>query len=118
PSGSAFPVGATLVTCTATDGVRFAESHFTVTLVRVIPVIALTKFLAFGDSLTNGEVQDNPTLMDVRENKAYPTVLAGLLRARYANQTITMVKSGLGRETAGEGMIRLPGELFANRPEV
>src|SRR5262245_16927400 len=58
-SGTTFPLGTTVVTCSATDGVRTAECHFSVVLVPVVPVISATKFLAFGDSITNGQAQDN-----------------------------------------------------------
>ncbi|MGH9386185.1 MAG: HYR domain-containing protein, partial [Vicinamibacterales bacterium] len=55
-SGSTFPIGSTTVECTATDAMnRTATCSFQVT-VTPSPKIALTRFMAFGDSITAGEV--------------------------------------------------------------
>jgi lysophospholipase L1-like esterase len=56
-SGSAFNVGATAVTCTATDAVRRSAScSFTVSVILPLPRLGVTTILAFGDSITEGEV--------------------------------------------------------------
>ncbi len=55
-SGDVFPVGPTRVTCTATDAAAAtATCTFDVTVARV-PQLTRTRFLAFGDSVTAGEV--------------------------------------------------------------
>src|SRR5690242_7015798 len=56
-SGASFPVGMTDVACTAADAgqpAQHAACQFSVTLVADIPHIALTQFMAFGDSITKG----------------------------------------------------------------
>ena len=54
--GDVFPVGPTRVTCTATDAAAAtATCGFDVNVQRV-PQLTRTKFLAFGDSVTAGEV--------------------------------------------------------------
>src|SRR5262245_65857531 len=54
-SGGLFPVGMTTVMCTATDTRQRTDScSFGVTVQRPA-VIAATKFMAFGDSITAGE---------------------------------------------------------------
>jgi lysophospholipase L1-like esterase len=56
-SGSAFFIGSTSVTCTATDAVqRTASCSFTVTVTPPPPRLGVTTILAFGDSITEGEV--------------------------------------------------------------
>jgi hypothetical protein len=55
-SGSQFPLGSTSVTCTASDALnRQATCAFTVSVTR-LPTLQRTSFLAFGDSVTAGEV--------------------------------------------------------------
>jgi lysophospholipase L1-like esterase len=88
-----------------------------------------TRFLAFGDSLTAGEITV-PTTTSGRGDQpnyplvvvpavAYPTVLATMLRARYGSQAalIEVINAGLSGEWAQDGVLRLPGVLTANRPE-
>lgn len=107
-SGSVFPLGATTVTCTATDALqRVASCLLTVTVVAP-PVIQLTRFVAFGDSITAGEDGTatqtvglsglNPVILFGRE---YPTVLQTSLRARYTTQTGSLAVTNAG----------LPGEM-------
>src|SRR4030095_4993527 len=61
-SGAPFPLGTTTVTCSGADAAmpaRTAECQLTVTLAAFVPVLTLTKFLAFGDSITAGEINDD-----------------------------------------------------------
>src|SRR4051812_28217867 len=54
-SGSAFPIGTNTVVCTATDARQRTNScSFTITVLTP-PKISLTRFAAFGDSITWGE---------------------------------------------------------------
>jgi lysophospholipase L1-like esterase len=129
PSGSGFGVGTTSVQCTATDAeAASAACSFTVT-VAAIPQLSRTRFLAFGDSLTAGEVtqpsgvslrdgQPNFTLIVV-PSASYPAQLLSLLRARYTTQasTIEVATSSVPGEWAQDGVKRLPGVLANLRPE-
>ena len=97
-SGSAFPRGANTVTCTATDAAaQKASCTFTVT-VSAIPVLTGAKFLAFGDSLTAGEVLNALQRTIVDSTRAYPAVLQSLLLARYTSQLPTVVNAGQSGE--------------------
>jgi len=118
PSGFSFPIGETTVQCSASDGVRSAVTQFKVILVPFVPTIGATKFLAFGDSITNGEVQTNPTVLVVDRNVAYPTVLQDELSMRYSAQAISVVNSGLSGESAADGSVRIGVSLAMFHPEV
>ncbi len=102
-SGSEFAVGATAVTCTATDTLqRTAACTFTVT-VSAPSRLSVTSFVAFGDSMTEGEVTDalSPTFLRVLEfDKAYPFRLQLELLARYTAQPgIQVTNKGLQGES-------------------
>ncbi|HUR21257.1 MAG TPA: GDSL-type esterase/lipase family protein [Vicinamibacterales bacterium] len=113
PSGAGFPAGPTVVTCTATDALsRQASCNFTVT-VTVTPKIALTKFLAFGDSITYGRCGPAPN-----ECPQYTVRLEQLLRERYTSQNFLMVTRGVPGERTSGGGSRLPDEVSAYNPEV
>jgi lysophospholipase L1-like esterase len=127
-SGSTFLKGETPVTCTATDAIqRQATCSLTVSIevpAPPIPVLKGTKFLAFGDSLTQGNNGCNdldcdnlaaPQVIDV--GYEYPTILKQLLAARYTSQTITVIERGAGGETAETGSYELPGALATHRPD-
>jgi lysophospholipase L1-like esterase len=91
-SGSSFPVGSTTVSCSAIDSLqRPATCSFRV-VVTPAPVISVTSFIAFGDSITWGEDGTNPpTLLGTPEyvrlyGFEYPTDLTSALRMRYQLQ--------------------------------
>jgi len=106
------------VTCTAQDSAgRTATCTVPVDVTR-IPSIPYTRFLAFGDSITAGEISLNATLLLVDPSQAYPTDLAGLLHGRYPNQDITMVNDGISGETAVEGKDRISGAIIRNNAQV
>lgn len=113
PSGSAFSLGSTAVTCTATDALaRQASCNFNVT-VTVTPKISKTKFLAFGDSITFGRCGPAPAVCP-----PYTVRLEELLRARYTEQNFLVVTRGFPGDTTSMGEDRLPNELSAYNPEV
>src|SRR5579871_1212227 len=59
-SNSSFPVGRTSVSCSASDATgRSAACTFDVT-VTLVPLLKGTRFVAFGDSTTAGEVAASP----------------------------------------------------------
>ena len=128
-SGSLFNSGATQVQCTATDAARTAVScSFTVTVNVTAPRLSRTRFLAFGDSVTAGEITV-PSLAPtgagqnykfiIVPSASYPSQLLQMLRARYTDQTsqLQVVNSGVPGEWAQDGALRLPGVMSSVRPE-
>jgi lysophospholipase L1-like esterase len=89
--------------------------------------ISKTRFLAFGDSFTAGEVT-NPissspsgihTLILV-PTASYPTLLQSQMRSTYPSQSgaIAVQNSGEPSERILDGVQRFPGVFEASRPEV
>lgn len=113
-SGTLFNIGTTPVSCTAIDArQRTASCSFNV-VVQPPPRLRLTRFVAFGDSITAGE-DGNPTLSEqlrldreiglyqpqvILIGREYPVVLEALLRARYTTQQPVVVKAGCSGEFA------------------
>jgi len=143
-SGTAFPIGATHVTCTGSDAstpARTAACNFNVTLVPFVPpvpVLSVTKFLAVGDSITAGENGDEPFVLDdprylqggpcvtgdvaspawLDYHNAYPSWLTTFLRQRYTSQTPVVINCGQRGEVTAQGYARLIGELPVWQPDV
>jgi lysophospholipase L1-like esterase len=131
PSGSTFPLGATAVACTATDAAsRQATCSFSV-IVNRIPTIVRTSFLAFGDSVTAGEITvPTTTALDeqgfpsfklvIVPSASYPAQLQTLLRGRYLAQApqIVVVNSGTPGEFAADSIRRFSTVYTQTRPEV
>jgi lysophospholipase L1-like esterase len=91
PSGSAFNLGTTSVTCIATDAVRRAAGcTFPVTVSLPAPHLGVTRILAFGDSITEGEVplpsEFGLQVRIVMPERSYPADLTTLLAQRYTAQ--------------------------------
>jgi lysophospholipase L1-like esterase len=130
-SGSSFPIGSTTVSCTATDSLsRTGTCSFTVNINK-LPTLSRTKFLAFGDSITAGEVTvpggslligglDKSSRQVVVPSASYPTVLQNTLRGRYAAQanSIEVFNYGFGGEKVINARNRFFSALSATRPEV
>lgn len=93
-SGTSFPIGTTAVSCTAQDAQsRQATCSFNVTLTGVS--LAVTKYGAYGDSLTEGETgRPNlfETLLDIPN--AYPTRLQAAFDQNYPGQGVTVINRG------------------------
>ena len=120
-SGAIFNIGTTKVSCTATDSKAVTAScAFNVTLT-VPPKISQTSFVAFGDSMTAGEVRSETSVptaarlqffrpLIIDPTKAYPTLLLKELQARYTGQAgaFVMYNAGVSGETAAAGVSRLP----------
>jgi lysophospholipase L1-like esterase len=114
-SGAVFNTGVTRVACTATDTKSVTAScSFNIT-VTIPPKIDATKFVAYGDSITAGEVRSEGNsagvhTLRVDPIKAYPTLLLDELKDRYASQTtaIVVANAGLPGERAVDGANRLP----------
>jgi lysophospholipase L1-like esterase len=129
-SGSTFPVGSTTVVCTATDAQSRSDSCTFPVVVEPfvppkIPTIAVTSFVAFGDSITWGENGNPPVVCGPNTNGfalapqlvhpydrvtspgPYPTVLETSLIARYGNQSSQIVVDNAGKPgeaTYGDGV--------------
>lgn len=124
-SGSAFPRGTNTVTCGATDAAaKTASCSFSV-IVNAIPVLQGTKILAFGDSITAGEVLNAARFTVVDSTRSYPTLLQSLLLARYTSQIPVVTNRGQSGELlmhpegyrSDDTRIRFNSELTINRPD-
>src|SRR5262249_19199193 len=120
-SGTRFPIGSTLVTCSAEDAKRLTASCGFEVQVRAAPprpvLLSATRFVAFGDSITAGvtatcaRVTPLMTFAEtmqlvqraVDDPWAYPNVLQGRLRARYTTQTPTVTNRGTPGEELADG---------------
>lgn len=121
--GTNFPLGNTVVTCTATDALqRTASCNFNVA-VTATPRISKTSFLAFGDSITYGRCYASP-----QECAPYTIRLRELLAERYARQTFVVTNVGIPGEIASDdiadplgrlaGQDRIASEISRYAPEV
>ena len=143
--GTAFPVGTTTVACNVQDAQqRSASCSFSVTVTRP-PRLRLSKFVAFGDSITAGVLFTacpagggvscsiattlgfgQRPFDDLRRFSiageaslaAYPRAVHGLLTSRYTAQSFVVDNEGNPGEFAAEGKSRLPDVLTQRAPEV
>jgi lysophospholipase L1-like esterase len=116
------------VQCTASDSAgRSASCTFNVTVTAPQPRLTRTRFLAFGDSMTAGEVaaatgfgSGQNTRLVLDPASSYPTRLQALLRARYTAQasTIDVINAGRSGEWAQDGASRFESVVSTARPEV
>jgi lysophospholipase L1-like esterase len=92
-----------------------------------VPRLSRTRFMAFGDSFTAGEVTSPiaqaPGVVHrlvVLPAASYPAVLQGQLQAAYPAQAsdIAIVNSGEPGERILDGVQRFPSAFDASRPEV
>ena len=99
--------------CVGTDARQQTDTcTFSVT-VDVVPLISATRFVAFGDSITEGKLASgDPAPLP------YPADLKSRLAARYSMQDVSVQNEGVGGETSDQGARRLPGVLSARSPEV
>ena len=119
---STFPIGTTTVMCTAADSKNnTASCSFGVT-VSAPARISLTSFVAFGDSMTAGEITD-PTAIGTRfsklilvPSKSYPADLNLELSSRYTAQTIQVANAGKSGESVRDpdALPRLDTYLSSN----
>ena len=93
-----------------------------------VPRLSHTRFMAFGDSFTAGEVT-NPTSaapsssigkLVLVPTASYPTVLETRLRVTYTSQAIliSVTNAGLASERILDGAQRFPSVYDSIRPEV
>lgn len=108
-----YPIGTTSVECVATDALnRTASCSFAVTVVAP-PRLSRSRILAFGDSITAGDVivpnTDN-LILEPAPATAYPTVLSQLLRERYGPQP-AVFNAGLSGEKVAFADRRIAFEI-------
>src|SRR5262249_37459398 len=122
-SGSVFTVGPTSVMCTATDNQQRVDScTFTVT-VTAPPKLVVNRFVAFGDSMTAGEVVSASGFirtLRIVPSESYPTELQKNLTGFYTAQanSITVANQGRSGEKAVDGYARLRTVLSQGNYEV
>jgi lysophospholipase L1-like esterase len=117
PSGALFEPGSTPVECLAIDITARSQCTFTVTVTPF--VLSVTRFLAFGDSFTEGQ-NGRPGLLGERfvdVPNSYPTKLQLLLNAEYPGQSIVVANRGVGGDKVEVGLRKLSGVLAGERPE-
>jgi lysophospholipase L1-like esterase len=118
-SGTAFQIGSTTVNCTARDaGTQQATCSFNVTL--TARLLQIGKFMAFGDSLTEGENGIRVVLRrpaSIIPGSPYPDQLSPMLSHEYPTQTFQVVNKGVSGRFAQDGAKDLPRDLAAERPE-
>jgi lysophospholipase L1-like esterase len=84
----------------------------------VPPKLTITKFMAFGDSLTEGVVSPAPTiLMRLVTPQAYPGRLQAMLVERYTAQTPVVSNQGLAGELAEDGAARFVRAIRFENPD-
>jgi lysophospholipase L1-like esterase len=115
--GALFPSGGSTVTCAAADAVgRTASCGFSVNVVNIAR-LSRTRFMAFGDSLTEGKLSLTPTQLVDSPPHSYPAKLLGLLTERYTSQQVIVINEGFGGERADESYLRFRAALSQHRPE-
>jgi lysophospholipase L1-like esterase len=83
------------------------------------PTIKITNFMAFGDSLTEGEYWPGLGFQFFDPSKSYVAFFLQDLQARYSTQSFVVANEGLGGETATEGDTsdRFVDALDAHHPQ-
>ena len=139
-SGSFFSLGTTSVLCTAVDA-AFKSSTCTLSVAVTKtppppPQLGATRFVAFGDSITEGFLHSCPggASLTFQQDLAalafeslrppgeittsYPYKLRTELVARYTTQSFVVVNEGLGGEFTADGLLALPGVLNTDNGQV
>jgi lysophospholipase L1-like esterase len=112
-SGALFPAGLTPVSCDATDARgRQSRCGFAVTLTPLR--LDVTRFIAFGDSVTAGE-NGRPSPGFVDYPNTYPIRLEELLNAEYPDQGIVVLDRGYGGDSIERSVEKLPKILEDDR---
>jgi len=83
------------------------------------PGLSVTRFLAFGDSMTEGTVSPAlPGALTAGLPVSYPYKLQDRLTATYLTQTLVVLNAGRGGERADQGVRRLPDMMREAQPNV
>lgn len=120
--GGASPTRPTTVTATPVSAVPSPPSGETSPTppppdAPAVKPLSATRFLAFGDSLTQGVSVVVSSRLTLGSVTAYPTFLQQLLGLRYTAQTVQVFNAGRSGEWAQDGQYRLPTELARYSPE-
>jgi lysophospholipase L1-like esterase len=122
-SGTEFKNGTTTVACEAVDSRAHKASCSFSVVVTPVPQLLKTRFMAFGDSITEGKTSlVGSTAIEVPSGTSnfgtsYVEKLYAKLAARYQDQTVTIIAEGKANEEAGEGKLRLSGALATYNPD-
>lgn len=91
------------------------------------PRLSVTRFTAYGDSITWGTASP-PGAASPRAglfaypvpapSYAYPTQLQTLLAGQYSGQALSVLNEGWPGEAVGDGLTRLPSAIAAGNPDV
>ena len=112
--GATFPLGTTTVSCTATDVMsRQAACSFRVTLKGM--AIAGKKYLAAGDSFTEGENGRIAPILDIPN--AYATKLQASFDLTYPGQNILVINRGNSGDSVEVTVEKLKDFLRTDRPD-
>jgi len=114
-SGANFPLGTTTVSCAANDAMaRQATCSFSVTLKGM--TLGVTKFDAFGDSLTEGETGRPSIFADLLDTpNAYPTRLQAAFDVAYPGQA-SVLNQGLSGDPVEKTLQKILARLPGDRP--
>ena len=117
-SGHGFAIGVTRVECNAADALRQSASCAFQVSILGPPRLRYTRFLAFGDSITDGWISppDARTRRDL--NNSYPSLLQHELQSRYVTQVIDVINLGAAGEQARNAFPRFRTWVGTVRPEV
>ena len=120
-SNAEFPIARTTVDCSASDNLGQAASCSFDVVVLSPPKLAVSKILAFGDSITSGIVSI-PILgviqLGLEPWNSYPTKLQGKLRQAYQYQAPSVINEGVAGERAADAPARLRAALNRHQPDV
>jgi lysophospholipase L1-like esterase len=116
-SGALFMPGSTTVSCMAVDGNgRSVTCAFAVT-VTTIPLLSVTRFMSFGDSITEGKLSLSLTSLIDSPSFSYPAKLLEKLSSRYTAQEFTVLNEGMGGERVSASIGRFRAALGTDHPE-
>lgn len=85
-----------------------------------VPVLGVTRILAFGDSMTEGTVSVPlpAALLTAGKPESYPFKLQTLVSARYTSQTVVVLNGGSAGKLATEDWSRFNAALSEAKPEL
>jgi lysophospholipase L1-like esterase len=75
------------------------------------------RFLAFGDSITEGFMALTPFILSLEAAIAYPSRLESMLENRYRIQDFRVINGGVGGEDSREGLNRIRRAIDSTNPE-
>jgi len=117
-SGATFAIGTTAVVCNTSDSIGQTASCTWSAVVLAPPRLTVTKFLAFGDSLTAGVVSPPiRSLSRLEPANSYPFKSQIRLAQRYQTQFIDFVNAGLPGEDAALALGRFQDQLALHKPK-